>query len=188
VIRRLLVIYPRAWRDRYGDELEDLVESTGLTPSAVVDLVGSAIAEHLRTASRRMAGGPSMTLDRPGWGSRALAIAGLVALLPTLLFMTFSILIYNLNVPLESIRGVIDVAVGIGPVDIAFAAMPFVALALAAAPLLRVSVAGDANPRELVARVAVRPLRPRMANVIVAGLALAAILVLAVYGVTENVF
>ena len=186
MIRRLLGIYPREWRDRYGDELEDLLESTGLTLSAVMDLVRTAIAEHLRASSRRMAGGPSMTLDRPGWGSTALAVAGMIALLPTLLFMTFSILIYNLNVPLESIRGVIDVAVGIVPVEIGFAVMPFVALALAAAPLLRVSLGGDADRRELVARVAVRPLGPRMANVIVAALALAAIFVLAVYGVTEN--
>ena len=128
-----------------------------------------------------------MTLDRPGWGSTALAVAGLIALLPTLLFMSFSILIYNLNVPMESIRGVIEVAVGIVPVDIGFAVMPFIALALAAAPLVRLSLGSDPDRHEIVARVAVRPFGPRMANVVVAGLAIAAIVVLAVYQVTENI-
>ena len=186
MIRVLLGLYPREWRDRYGDELEDLLESTGTTPSAVVDLVRSAFAEHLRAAGRRMAGGPSMTLDRPGWGSTALAVAGLIALLPTLLFMSFSILIYNLNVPMEPIRGVIETAVGFMPVEMGFVVLPFVALALAAGPLVRLSLRSGADRRELVASVAVLPFGRRTLNVIVAGLALAAILVLAVYGMTEN--
>jgi hypothetical protein len=117
----------------------------------------------------------------------ALAVAGLLALVPTLLFMSFSVMLYNLKVPVETIRPVIEVAVGIVPVSIGFAVLPFVALAVAAAPLVRLSVGRDDTRREFVARLGLRPLRPRLANVIVAGLALAAIVAILVYQVTENV-
>lgn len=125
-----------------------------------------------------------MTTDRPGWGSTALAVAGLLALAPTLLFMSFSVMLYNLEVPVETIRPVIEVAVNIVPVSVGFAVLPFVALVTAAAPLLRLSVARHDARREVVARLG---LRPRLANVIVAGMAVATIVALLAYQVTENI-
>jgi hypothetical protein len=187
MIRRLLRLYPRQWRDRYGDELEELVESVGLSPSTAFDLVANAISERLRPAARRTAGGPSMTPDRPGWGTTALAIVGFIVLLPTLLFISFSVLIYNVGVPVHRIRSIIEVAISIAPIDIGFAVLPFVALAVAAAPLLRLSLSRDRQRGEIVARVALRPLRARIPNVIVAALATAAITVLVIYQVTERI-
>lgn len=128
-----------------------------------------------------------MTSDRPGWGSMALAVAGLLALIPTLLFMSFSVMLYNLHVPVEAVRPVIEAAVSIVPVSVGFAVLPFVALAIAVAPLVRLSIGRGEQRREVVARLGLRPLRPRMANVIVAGIALAAILAILVYQVTENI-
>ena len=46
--RVLLRLYPRAWRERYGDELLELVAETGLTWFVVVDVILSACAQRLR--------------------------------------------------------------------------------------------------------------------------------------------
>jgi hypothetical protein len=186
MIRRLLWLYPRRWRDRYGDELVDLVESVGLSPSTAFDLVANAMGERMRPTTRRTAGGPSMTPDRPGWGSTALAIVGFIVLVPTLLFISFSVLIYNIGVPVDTIRSIIEVAISIAPVDVGFAVLPFVALAAAAAPLVQISLEGDRGRREVVARVTLRSLRTRLANVVVAALAMAVITVLVIYQVTER--
>jgi len=184
MIRRLLRLYPRRWRDRYGDELEELVESLGLTPTNAFDLIGNAFSERMRSATRRTAGGTLMT-DRPRWGSMALALIGFILLAPTLLFIGFSVLIYNLGVPMDGVRSIIDGVVRIGPIDIGLALLPFVALAIALAPLIRLSMARDEG--EIVARVVVRPGRAR-ANVVVAALAIVAITILVTYQVTDRLF
>jgi hypothetical protein len=184
VISKLVWLYPRRWRERYGDELEELVESLGLTPTNAFDLIGNAFRERMRSAIRRTAGGPSMT-DRPGWGSTALALIGFILLAPTLLFIGFSVLIYNIGVPMDGVRSIIDGAVRIGPIDIGLALLPFVALAIALAPVIRLSIARDEG--EVVARVVVRPGRAR-ANMAVAALAIVAITVLVTYQVTDRLF
>ena len=46
--RLLLSLYPRAWRERYGDEFLALVDQTGLTWSVVADVILSAGAQRLR--------------------------------------------------------------------------------------------------------------------------------------------
>src|SRR4051794_5191647 len=53
-MRRILVrLTPRAWRDRYGEELLALLEDTELTPAAVADVVRAAAVLQAR-AHRRM--------------------------------------------------------------------------------------------------------------------------------------
>jgi len=47
--RALLRLYPRGWRERYGDEFLELVGETGLTVSVVVDVILSAFAQRLRS-------------------------------------------------------------------------------------------------------------------------------------------
>ncbi|PPK62787.1 hypothetical protein V5P93_004043 [Actinokineospora auranticolor] len=42
LIRALVALHPKAWRDRYGEEFAALLEDTGLTPRAVVDVVAHA--------------------------------------------------------------------------------------------------------------------------------------------------
>ena len=44
--RLVLAVYPAAWRDRYGAELEDVLEQHNVTPSTVADLAASAIRAH----------------------------------------------------------------------------------------------------------------------------------------------
>jgi hypothetical protein len=40
--RRLLRLYPRSWRDRYGDELLALIEDSGLTWRKSANIVAVA--------------------------------------------------------------------------------------------------------------------------------------------------
>ena len=44
--RLALALYPAAWRDRYGTELEDVLEQHRVTPSTVADLAASALRAH----------------------------------------------------------------------------------------------------------------------------------------------
>jgi hypothetical protein len=46
--RLALKLYPLAWRRRYGDEMEALVEDAGASPRAVADLARGAVRAHLR--------------------------------------------------------------------------------------------------------------------------------------------
>lgn len=43
----LLKLYPRSWRERYGDELADLVRHQSWTPALVIDLIAGAIDARL---------------------------------------------------------------------------------------------------------------------------------------------
>jgi protein-S-isoprenylcysteine O-methyltransferase Ste14 len=61
-VRRLVVLYPRAWRERYGGEVGDLTEaliSQGQTTRlrAGLDLAGGAAVEHARALTRSPATG-----------------------------------------------------------------------------------------------------------------------------------
>ena len=45
---RLLSLYPKAWRDRYGEEMRSLLEQTPPSTAATLDLLRGALAAHLR--------------------------------------------------------------------------------------------------------------------------------------------
>jgi hypothetical protein len=69
----LLLLYPRAWRQRYGAEMEEMLTAERLTVRTVVDLVAGAIDARLNpqwlpaVGSRRVDGGANMTtLSRCG--------------------------------------------------------------------------------------------------------------------------
>jgi hypothetical protein len=47
--RWLLRLYPRVWRDRYGEEFLSLVESRPLGVAQILDIVRSSFSEHLRS-------------------------------------------------------------------------------------------------------------------------------------------
>lgn len=36
---RLVVLFPRSWRQRYGEEFEALLEETGLSPRDLLDVL-----------------------------------------------------------------------------------------------------------------------------------------------------
>jgi hypothetical protein len=50
---RLLRLYPRAWRERYGDEFLEFVGPGRLRPQQVIDIVSGAIDAHLSREVRR---------------------------------------------------------------------------------------------------------------------------------------
>src|SRR5262245_39871113 len=50
IARALLRLYPRAWRERYGDEFLALIADVGLTWREVVDVIGAAGVERVRAA------------------------------------------------------------------------------------------------------------------------------------------
>jgi hypothetical protein len=65
--RRLLRLYPRSWRDRYGDELLALIEDSGLTWRKTANIVAVAIWERVRSA----VGWPSsLSLAARIWSAR----------------------------------------------------------------------------------------------------------------------
>ena len=56
-MRWLLALYPRAWRDRYGEEFEGLLEQERVTPLLVMNVLGGAL--DARVQSRHW-GAPSL--------------------------------------------------------------------------------------------------------------------------------
>jgi hypothetical protein len=46
--RTLLRLYPRAWRERYGEELLALIDDAGLTWRIVADVIAGATVERVR--------------------------------------------------------------------------------------------------------------------------------------------
>jgi hypothetical protein len=48
---RYIRLYPRAWRERYGDELEAVLETDGLGVRSRVDLIRGAVDAHLHPAT-----------------------------------------------------------------------------------------------------------------------------------------
>jgi hypothetical protein len=51
-VKFLIRLYPRAWRDRYGDEFAALLESDGSGGRSVADVVWAALRERVRPTWR----------------------------------------------------------------------------------------------------------------------------------------
>jgi hypothetical protein len=56
-MRRLLRLYPRRWRERYGDEFAALLEELGPTPALIGDIVRGAFVAHFDRFVERPADG-----------------------------------------------------------------------------------------------------------------------------------
>lgn len=164
MIRWLVGRYPADWRRRYGDELMELVERTGTHRSTVLDLARGALLEHRRALQAHLQEGIAMKAN-PAWRHpTAWAAAAALVLAPTLLFVTASVLAYDLALPglataLNPIMASIDAW---RPADLYLVLAPGIAALLAALPLLRIEVkAGEV----LVA------VRSRASNLVVTALA-----------------
>src|SRR4051794_34814331 len=78
----LIRLYPRRWRDRYGEEYEALLESIPPSLRSLADVVRGAVIPHGRPSP---SGGPDMpAYSRPQAVASAIA---LLAILPALLFL-----------------------------------------------------------------------------------------------------
>lgn len=71
----LLRLYPRAWRERYGDEFLELVGQTGLGPRVLFDVVTAASREWVRALA---GGGPGGVIAEQG--RRGLGLYGIMLL------------------------------------------------------------------------------------------------------------
>jgi hypothetical protein len=185
MIRFLLMLYPRAWRERYGREILDLVAAEGMRPSDALDIARAAIQARLRASTGAFRRGGPMTAGPIHRHPTAWAIAGAVLLLPTTAFVAGSLAAYQFG--LVAIQGPMDrVAAAIDSfrvLDLLLVAAPLVALLLAALPLVRLDPGADAGEVVAVIRV-----RLRRANVAVIGVALVVGAALAWYFAGEVTF
>jgi hypothetical protein len=137
--RVLLHCYPAAWRERYGDELLDLLSDLPLTPRVVIDLATSGLSLRGRAASHALQGDPAMTF-RPAWRHpTAFAVAGALLILPTLFVVVSSLLSYELG--LTAVRDVAapiqEALTSVRLLDLFLVLAPALATVAAIVPLLR---------------------------------------------------
>ena len=160
MIRLLLWLYPAAWRRRYGDELAELVDGTGLDVPTMIDMVRGAMRERGRALRAGVTGGEVMVIG-PAWRHpTAWALAALAIVAPTLLFVAASMLAYQLG--FVSLQGVMEPVTawldGWRIVDLLLVVSPMVALVAAIAPLVRVEARHRDEDREVVLALRMRAL------------------------------
>src|SRR5205814_1634473 len=81
-LRWMLHLYPRAWRDRYEDEVRALLEERGATAATLVDLLFGALDAHLDPTYLAAGAAPGAA-----WALRARSASRLV-------FWTFTLFIF----------------------------------------------------------------------------------------------
>jgi hypothetical protein len=174
-MKRLLRLYPPAWRARYEAEVADLLDELSVDRWLMLDLLRGAWVERARSASRiflpkpLLAGGPPL-FEQP-WHRHPtpLALLALLLVLPTATLVALSVLAYELGViGLQSIIEPILVALPTLELANLFVMIaPVLALAVALAPLVGIGL--SRSGRELLLTFA---LRARGPNLVVIGLCL----------------
>jgi hypothetical protein len=148
-MRRLLRLYPAAWRARYEGELAALLDELPANREMAVDLVRSALREHARAAWRRIpeaptpAGGPPMFYRPMHRHSTKAAAAALILVAPTTILLALPLLAYDLGASaLAAIFEPALRALAFAPVVAGFLVIaPFLALVVAAVPLTGIGLA-----------------------------------------------
>jgi hypothetical protein len=190
-MRRLLRLYPPAWRARYEAEVADLLDDVPASPRGVLDLVHAAVREWARAASRpalarfQPVGGPPMLEHPLQRHPTTLAILALLLVGPTFAFIVASLLAYEIGVPglAATIEPIVAAVTGPRWVDLFLLAAPFVAFLIAVAPLVSIGFArGDGELRVTFG------LRARALNVVVLALCIALGGLLAGYLLGELMF
>jgi hypothetical protein len=190
-MRRLLRLYPPAWRARYEAEVADLLDDVPASPRGVLDLVHAAIREWARAASRpalarfQPVGGPPMLEHPLQRHPTTLAILALLLVGPTFVFIVASLLAYEIGVPglAATIEPIVAAVTGPRWVDPFLLAAPFVASVMAVSPLLSIGFArGDGELRVTFG------FRARALNVVVLALCIALGGLLAGYLLVEFMF
>lgn len=173
-MRRILRLYPSAWRRRYGEELSDLLEEMPATPATTVDLLHGAAVLHMRAFLDRLAprmvsaGGPSMPSHVLQRHATASALVAALVAAPTVIFVGLSFLAYELNLPgMQAwIQPFMDgLAQAPRIVDLFLLGAPFLAFLIAALPLIGLRM--ERVDGELRITIA---LRARTVNLIVLGI------------------
>ena len=147
-MKRLVRLFPAAWRSRYGAEFEALLDNVPATPSGVADVVSAAAGAHIRELDHSLttpSGGPAMGFTSgPSRRAAALGWLGLLLSLPTAVILGAHFLQYGLGIP-----GAADAVDSLFVGRIAgrlFIYLPLVAAAIAALPVVGVRLArGEAG-------------------------------------------
>jgi len=137
--RLLLRCYPAEWRRRYGDELLDLLSEDPLTARVVVDVAATGLTLRLRAARAALQGDTVMTI-RPAWRHpTAFAVMGALLILPTFLFVSASLLSYEMGfIAIREAVAPIQAAItSVRAFDLFLVLAPALAALAAIAPLLR---------------------------------------------------
>ncbi|MGH2488573.1 MAG: hypothetical protein ACRDFR_03015 [Candidatus Limnocylindria bacterium] len=148
-MKRLLRLYPAAWRARYDGELAALLDELPANRGMAVDLVHGALREHARAAWRRIpeapipAGGPPMFYAPMHRRPTMAAVVALVLVAPTTIFVALSLVAYELG--LSELAALLEPALltltAAPVVDGFFLIAPIIALVVAAAPLTGIGLA-----------------------------------------------
>jgi hypothetical protein len=144
-MKRILRLYPSAWRRRYGDELSVLLEEVPATPATTVDLLRGAATLHVRAFLDRLAprlvsaGGPPMPTHPLQRHPTATALIAALITAPTVIFVVVSFLAYQVELPgmqtwLQPFMDGLAQAPRI--VDLFLLGAPFLAFLIAGLPLI----------------------------------------------------
>ena len=138
----LLRCYPAAWRQRYGDELLDLLAELSLTPRVVLDVAASGLTLRVRAVRHALQGDTVMSI-RPAWRHpTAFAVIGALLILPTLLFVAASLLSYELGMTAirDAVAPIQATLTSVRVVDLFLVLAPALAALAAIAPLVRLGL------------------------------------------------
>jgi hypothetical protein len=149
-VTRLLRLYPRRWRERYGPEFEALLGELPLSLSVVLDVARGAVRAHLSAPVRGDAvpvipgGGLMLDLRHRFPDARPLGVVGLLLVLPTTLFIINNVMVYGLHLS-GPFDGLVRLVESSRPIEYALVVAPFAALLLAALPIVGVRIAREAG-------------------------------------------
>jgi hypothetical protein len=172
-MKRILRLYPSAWRRRYGEELTELLEELPTTPATTVDLLRGAATLHMRAFLDRLAprlvsaGGPPIPTHPLQRHPTASALIAALITAPTVIFVALSFVVYQLELPGVQawIQPFMDgLAQAPRIVDLFLLGAPFLAFLIAALPLIGLRM--ERIDGELRVTLA---LRARTLNLIVLG-------------------
>jgi hypothetical protein len=182
----LLRLYPRRWRERYGDEFAALLEDVRPGPRATLDVLVSGLLAHLaqppgenRLLAQRVGGIDMDQTFPPPPRQTAFAAAGLVLIVPTAAFLTLAVLKYwmGIDAPFDTV-GPLFANPLIEPLTVAG---PFLAFLVSTWPVVRLNIGWREGTLSGGLALRARPL-----NLVVSAVSAALIVVLLVYFLIEN--
>jgi hypothetical protein len=155
-MRSLIGLFPRSWRARHEEEFTALLADLPASPSLVLDVLRAAARANVDVITNKQ-GGPAMGfVSAPSRRAAGLALLGLAISVPTLVFVVANLLQYGLGI--QGPADVIDPLYPGPPIGWLILILPLIGFALAAAPVMGVTVArGDGGLRSQIV-IHMRPL------------------------------
>lgn len=143
-MKRLLRLYPSAWRARYEAEVADLLDKLPTERSVALDLIHGALVERARALWRVKPaiqipdGGPPMLEHPLQRHPTGLALLALLLVAPTFLSVLVALLAYQMKVPglAPLVEPVIDTLTAWRWVQLFLLGAPFPAFVVAVVPLV----------------------------------------------------